>query len=49
MEACIISTAQQASPKVIHMSEPVRAHLTRSSKGATRKPLLEISLPMPLR
>ena len=25
MEACIISTAQQARPKVIHISEPVRA------------------------
>ena len=24
--ACIISTAQHASPKVIHQSEPVRAH-----------------------
>ena len=29
MEACIISTAQQASPNVIHISEPVRAQLTR--------------------
>ena len=28
MEACIISTAQQARPKVIHISEPVRAQVT---------------------
>src|SRR5262245_44480405 len=39
MEACIISTAQQASPKVIHISEPVRAQLMRSSVVVTRKPL----------
>src|SRR5215475_13253366 len=39
MEACIISTAQHASPKVIHISEPVRAQLMRSSVVVTRKPL----------
>jgi len=39
MEACIISTAQQASPKVIHIKEPVRAQLMRSSVVVTRKPL----------
>src|ERR1700693_4015624 len=39
MAACIISTAQQASPKVIHISEPVRAQLMRSSVVVTRKPL----------
>ena len=35
----IISTAQQARPKVIHHSEPVRAHWNRSSVVVTRKPL----------
>jgi hypothetical protein len=39
MEACIISTAQQASPNVIHISEPVRAQLMRSSVVVTMKPL----------
>src|SRR5512138_2814772 len=39
MEACIISTAQHASPNVIHISEPVRAQLIRSSVVVTRKPL----------
>src|SRR4026207_923112 len=39
MEASIISTAQQASPNVIHISEPVRAQLIRSSVVVTRKPL----------
>ena len=39
MAACIISTAQQARPKVIHISEPVRAQLMRSSVAVTRKPL----------
>src|SRR5262245_56751916 len=39
MEACIISTAQQASPNVIHIREPVRAQLMRSSVVVTRKPL----------
>jgi hypothetical protein len=27
MDICIISMAQQASPNVIHMSEPVRAQV----------------------
>src|SRR3546814_14011400 len=35
----IISTAQQARPKVIHHSEPVRAQVNRSSVEVTRKPL----------
>jgi hypothetical protein len=35
----IISTAQQASPKVIHHRLPVRAHWNRSSVLATRNPL----------
>src|SRR6186713_849532 len=39
MEACIISIAQQASPKVIHMSEPVRAQLISSSAVVSKKPL----------
>src|SRR5262245_53539337 len=39
IEACIISTAQQARPNVIHISEPVRAQLMRSSVVVTRKPL----------
>ena len=43
MDACIISTAQQASPNVIHISEPVRAQLTSASALATRKPLSAIS------
>src|SRR6185295_19917264 len=43
MEACIISTAQQASPNVIHISEPVRAQVIRSSAAATKKPLSESS------
>src|SRR6185437_15984792 len=47
MEACIISTAQQASPKVIHISEPVRAQVIRSSTAATRKPLSASSLLTP--
>ena len=34
----IISTAQQARPKVIHHSEPVRAQVNRSSVEVTRKP-----------
>src|SRR5512145_3557585 len=44
MEACIISTAQQASPNVIHISEPVRAQLIRSSVAVTRNPLSASSL-----
>src|ERR1044071_5186618 len=39
METCIISTAQQARPNVIHIREPVRAQLIRSSVVVTRKPL----------
>jgi hypothetical protein len=39
MLACIISTAQQARPNVIHISEPVRAQVTNASALATRKPL----------
>ena len=39
MEVCIISTAQQASPKVIQNSEPVRAQLMTSSAVVSRKPL----------
>ena len=35
----IISTAQQARPKVIHHSEPVRAQVNRSSAVVTMKPL----------
>src|SRR3990167_2648387 len=45
---CIISTAQQASPKVIHISEPVRAQVISSSVAVTRKPLsASSSLTMP--
>src|SRR3954449_8038886 len=44
MDICIISTAQQASPNVIHMSEPVRAQVMRSSVAVTRKPLSASSL-----
>src|SRR5262249_30416928 len=43
IDICIISMAQQASPKVIHIKEPVRAHVTRSSTEVTRKPLSESS------
>src|SRR5882672_8194841 len=39
MAAWIISTAQQARPKVIHISDPVRAQLIKASALATRKPL----------
>src|SRR5450755_3921780 len=41
---CIISTAQQASPKVIHISEPVRDQLIRASAVVMMKPLSESSL-----
>ena len=44
MEMCIISTAQQARPKVIHISEPVRAQVIRASEDVTRNPLSESSL-----
>ena len=43
-KAWIISTAQQARPKVIHHSEPVRAHWNSSSVEVTRKPLSLTSL-----
>jgi hypothetical protein len=36
---CIISTAQQARPKVIHISDPVRAQVISSSAAATMNPL----------
>ncbi len=36
----IISTAQQARPKVIHHSEPVRAQVNRSSARRHEKALL---------
>ncbi|KAJ0340080.1 hypothetical protein COL154_014188, partial [Colletotrichum chrysophilum] len=39
IETCIISTAQQARPNVIHISEPVRAQVINSSADVTRKPL----------
>src|SRR2546422_8982735 len=35
--------AQQARPKVIHISDPVRAQVIRSSVAATKKPLSESS------
>src|SRR5687767_3420646 len=38
MYACIISTAQQARPKVIGHSDPVRAQFTSLSSCATTKP-----------
>ncbi len=41
---CIISTAQQARPNVIHISEPVRAQLISSSVAVTMKPLSASSL-----
>jgi hypothetical protein len=41
---CIISTAQQANPKVIHINEPVRDQLIRSSAVVMMKPLSESSL-----
>ena len=34
----IISTAQQARPKVIHHKEPVRAQVNKSSAVVTMKP-----------
>src|SRR3974390_1461031 len=46
---CIISTAQQASPKVIHISEPVRAQLMRLSAVVMRKPLSASSLFTPVK
>src|SRR5688500_15281750 len=44
---CITSMAQQASPNVIHMSEPVRAQVMRSSAAVTMKPLSASSLLRP--
>src|SRR4249919_141442 len=49
MDICIISTAQQASPKVIHINDPVRAHVIRSSAAVTRKPLSASSAFMPVK
>src|SRR5690349_8053102 len=49
MAACIISTAQQASPNVIHISEPVRAQVIRSSAAVTRKPLSASSALTPVK
>src|SRR6478752_10218579 len=43
IDTCIISTAQQARPKVIHINEPVRAQVMRSSVAATKKPLSDSS------
>src|SRR3954469_17746558 len=40
----IISTAQQARPKVIHHRLPVRAHWNKSSVEVTRNPLSATSL-----
>src|SRR6185312_10223201 len=47
IDICIISTAQQARPKVIHISEPVRAQVMRSSTAVTMKPLSASSLLTP--
>src|SRR5664279_446394 len=44
---CIISTAQQASPNVIHISEPVRAQVIKSSTAVMTKPLSASSLLTP--
>src|SRR5450631_322428 len=41
---CIISTAQHASPNVIHISEPVRAQVIKSSTAVIMKPLSASSL-----
>ena len=38
MAACIISTAQQASPKLIHISDPVRAQVPVTAKVDVPKP-----------
>ena len=40
--ACIISTAQQASPKVMGHSDPVRAQLSTLSTPVTTKPCWEM-------
>jgi hypothetical protein len=47
IDICIISTAQQASPNVIHIKEPVRAQMIRSSVAVTTKPLSARSLLRP--
>src|SRR5262252_8084966 len=49
MDICIISTAQQASPNVIHINDPVRAQVIRSSAAVTRKPLSESSAFTPVK
>src|SRR5262249_53738695 len=49
MDICIISTAQHASPNVIHINDPVRAHVIRSSAAVTRKPLSESSAFTPVK
>src|SRR5580765_7348933 len=49
MDICIISTAQHASPNVIHINEPVRAQVIRSSVAVTRKPLSASSAFMPVK
>src|SRR6185312_1650326 len=49
IDICIISTAQQARPKVIHISEPVRAQVMRSSTAVMMKPLSASSLLTPVK
>src|SRR4249919_4160102 len=49
MDICIISTAQHASPNVIHINDPVRAHVIRSSAAVTKKPLSESSAVTPVK
>jgi hypothetical protein len=39
MAVWIISTAQHARPKLMNISEPVRAQVIRSSAAAVTKPL----------
>ena len=43
IDICVISIAQQASPNVIRISEPVRAQVIRLSALVTKKPLSESS------
>src|SRR5262245_41839772 len=43
MEVWIISTAQQARPNVMNISEPERAQVIRASDEVTRNPLSESS------
>jgi hypothetical protein len=40
IDICIISTAQQAKPNVIHIKEPVRVHAIKSSAAETKKPFV---------